>query len=141
MIKVHLKTALLIICLITTIPLLASNKKIKDKQNEQGKVIDKEFLIMTGILTASKIYDIETTFILKNKYPDNSYEANPIMRPFIKSDRPAAYAYITGINAAVVYSSWKLKKKKKKWWMMLIIISTAAGFLGGTNNLVLIIHK
>lgn len=100
---------------------------------EEKKVIDTKFLLASAYLIDSTIFDMESTYIGLRSCP-NCFEANPILEPFIKKGRPAAYLFQGAINGLVLYESYHLKKKGSKiWWLAPIAIGSAHFVAGGFN--------
>lgn len=103
---------------------------------KEKKVIDTTFITVSSYLVLTTIFDIETTFAaIRNS---GGREANPLMRPFIKSGRPATYAIELGIDAVVIFIAYEIKKSKKidlakTWWVSPMILGTTHGVCGGLN--------
>lgn len=99
----------------------------------QEKTIDKKFLVVNGFLVGSTIFDTETTFAALDNCP-TCKESNPIMRPFIKSGRPATYAVQGVIDVGIIYWSYKLKKEHRKiWWVLPVVMGASHVVAGGFN--------
>ena len=117
-----------------------NNKEYKLQwESPNHPVADTKFWMITAIHAASMAYDIETTFYTLDRCP-NCYEANPIMRPFVKRGRLATYAFGMGIVTAQTWISYEMKKHTKFWWVI-----PAAGIglhsYAGTHNLSLTWNK
>jgi hypothetical protein len=99
----------------------------------QEKTVDKKFIVVNGFLVSATVFDIETTYIgLENC--SRCKELNPVMRPFVNSGRPAIYTVEMGINAGMIYYSYKLKKRGSKlWWVIPVAVGAAHGVAGGSN--------
>jgi hypothetical protein len=95
-------------------------------------VIDKNFYIASAVLTASSVYDLETTFAaLKN----GAREGNPIMRPIINAGRPVAYPVNMAINTGIMYLSYRYKKRGNYGWWLLPAVGTIGHTVAGSLNL------
>lgn len=83
---------------------LAQGKRVE----KNARVVDTNFVLVTSSLVTSMIFDVETTFVaIKNP---NVREGNPIMRPFVNAGKPATYAFLGGVDAGIVYASYRMKK-------------------------------
>lgn len=89
-----------------------------DPQADQKKVVDAKFTALMLALQVSTVADIESTYHALGNCPPGytCREGNPLMRPFIQSGRPAAYAFTTGVNGLVMWHSYRLKKRGSRWW-------------------------
>jgi len=101
---------------------------------QERKVVDKQFIAVSSFLVLSSIYDTETTFAaLRN----GGYEKNPIMRPFVKSGRPATYAFQLGLDALAIFLSYEMKKSHsnigKAWWVLPTMMATGHTVAGSLN--------
>lgn len=101
----------------------------------EKKVIDTKFIVVSSYLVAMTVFDLETTF---SAIHNGAHEANPIMKPFVNSGRPATYAVQLGIDAAILFLAYELKKSKnpdfnKIWWVAPMLSGTAHGVCGGLN--------
>lgn len=100
------------------------------------KVVDTRFLINSGVLAGSSVFDVETTFrALKNP---NAREGNPIMKPLVERGRPATYSFVGVMDAGSIYFSYRMKKSnspglRKLWWIGPVTASAAHCFVGGLN--------
>ncbi|MBI1934992.1 hypothetical protein HYS31_00990 [Candidatus Woesearchaeota archaeon] len=107
------------------------------QQPQQKHVADKSFWLLLSALEASTIYDVETTFNALNRCERKGYicgEANPLMRPFVESGRPATYAIQHAINAYLAWSAYQWKPAGGRWWLPpLVVIGVHA--VAGTSNL------
>lgn len=92
------------------------------------KVVDKKFLFLTGLATATTIADFEMTQnCLARKV---CLEADPLM----PSNHAAMYASAMPVNAGLFYWSYKLKQKGKKYWWVPTAAAIASHAVGiGTN--------
>lgn len=100
---------------------------------EDKKVIDEKFIATSAYLVGSTIFDVETTFAAIN---NGAIEANPIMKPFIKNGRLATYGVQLGLDAAIIYASYKMKESSKfgrVWWVAPMFIGTSHTVCGGLN--------
>ena len=92
---------------------------------------DKQFWLMTGITAAATVFDIESTLASLKR---GAKEGNPIMRPFVKMGRPAAYAFGAGIDGGIMYLSYRYKQRwVKKWWVMPLILASSQTVAGTCN--------
>jgi len=120
-----------IICFLATSIILS----FSIKSFSEEKIIDTPFLVVSVFLVASTIYDIETTFAgIRN----GAHEANPIMRPFVKSGRPATYAFAFGMDALAIGASYFIKKSgnkdmQKTWWLIPSFMATSHVVCGTLN--------
>lgn len=118
--------------------LLISAPASAQEVEESEKIVDTKFILVTGSLVVSTIFDIETTFAAINNSDVPVYEGNPIMRPFINSGRPATYAFVGLVDAGIVYISYRMKKSadpdiQKFWWVMPMAATTGHTLAGGLN--------
>jgi hypothetical protein len=89
------------------------------------KVFDKKFVtLMIGIQTSTAL-DLESSFYALKNCPPNyrCRESNPLLRPFVRSGRPAAYALTTGTNALAIWSSYRMRKKGSRFWWVPLTVS------------------
>ena len=101
----------------------------------EEKVIDKNFIAVSSYLVAMTIFDVESTF---SAVRNGAHEANPIMKPFVKSGRPATYAIELGADALFIFIAYEMKASKKTtfnktWWIVPMVAGTAHGICGGLN--------
>ena len=92
------------------------------------KVVDKTFLLLTGIATATTIADFEMTQRCLGR--GTCVETDPLM----PTSHAGMYASSTPVNAALFYWSYRRKAQGKRlWWlpMAAVIASHAVGI--GTN--------
>lgn len=102
------------------------------------KVVDKNFLIVTSSLAVFTVFDVETTFAATGNPKVYVREGNPVMRPFINAGRPATYAFLGGVNAGIVYISYRMRKSanpivRKLWWVGPIAATASHAIAGGFN--------
>ncbi len=92
------------------------------------RVVDKKFLVLTGIATGLTVMDFEMTqHCLGNR---TCVESDPLM----PASRAGMYSSSAPVNAALYYWSYRLKAKGKRlWWLptAAVIASHAVGV--GTN--------
>lgn len=123
--------------LLTAVLLISAPASAQEIKNN-NKTVDAKFILVTGSLAMSTIFDIETTFAAINNSDVPVYEGNPIMRPFINSGRPATYAFVGVVDAGIVYISYRMKKSanpdiQKFWWVMPMAATTGHALAGGLN--------
>lgn len=100
------------------------------------ETIDRPFILVSGALIASTIFDAETTYA---GYKDpNVHEANPIARPFVEAGRPALYAFEFASDAAILYVAYRMKKSdspalRKGWWIIPVVVTVGHVAAGGAN--------
>jgi hypothetical protein len=95
---------------------------------EQKRVVDKKFLVLTGIATGVTVADFELTQNCIARHA--CVESDPLM----PSSRAGMYASSAPVNAAMFYWSYRLKAHGNKlWWLptAAVIASHAIGV--GTN--------
>lgn len=116
-----------------------SQKQTDQSQKPAGrKVLDKKFWGLAAGLTAATIYDIETTYAGLNRC-ETCREGNPLMRHVVEAGRPASYGVAMGLNAGLMYYSYRLRKsnnssgKKRLWWLLPTIAIGAHGVAGSLN--------
>jgi hypothetical protein len=101
----------------------------------QNKPLDPQFIAVSSYLIFSSVFDTETTFASLH---NGCHEANPVMRPFVKSGRAATYAFVLATDAAVIYVAYRMRKCenpgfKKIWWVGPMVIGTGHAVAGGVN--------
>jgi hypothetical protein len=95
---------------------------------ERKKVVDKKFLILTGIATGLTIADFEMTQRCLGKR--TCVESDPLM----PTSRAGMYASSAPVNAALYYWSYRWKKQGKKLWWLPTVAAIASHAVGvGTN--------
>ena len=99
-----------------------------------NKVADKKFWIVSTMLVGATIYDAESTYYALDKCR-TCFEANPVMRPFVKSGRPSLYAVQSAINAGIIIYSYKMKKNDEKLWWLIPVVVASAHSIAGTHNI------
>ena len=95
---------------------------------ERKKVIDKKFLVLTGIATGLTIMDFEMTqHCLGSR---TCVESDPLM----PTSRAGMYASSAPVNAALYYWSYRMKAKGKRLWWLPTAAAIASHAVGvGTN--------
>jgi hypothetical protein len=135
-----MKKILVLLLLFIPYSAIAQEKPIEKKteptvvktKTVKKPVIDKNFYIASAVLTASSVYDLETTFAaLKN----GAREGNPIMRPIINAGRPVAYPVNMAINSGIMYLSYRYKKRGYYGWWLLPTVVTIGHTVAGSLNL------
>lgn len=116
-------TALLYICIVPA------------QAQENQKVVDIKFIAVSAYLVTMTVFDVETTF---GAIRNGAHEANPIMKPFIDSGRPATYALQLGIDALLIFVAYEMKKSSnsdfnKRWWVLPMVSATEHAVCGGLN--------
>jgi hypothetical protein len=101
----------------------------------EEKIIDKEFVMVNSYLVLMTVFDIESTF---SAIHNGAHEANPVMKPFVKSGRLATYGINLAVDALIIWASYEIKGSKNKdlkktWWLLPMITGTAHGVCGGLN--------
>ena len=92
------------------------------------KVVDKKFLLLAGLATASTIVDFEMTQSCMARHV--CVESDPL----VPTNHAAMYASSMPVNAALFYWSYKLKQKGKSYWWIPTAASLASHVVGiGTN--------
>lgn len=104
-------------------------------QTQTGRIADKSFWVVNSLVIGTTIYDVESTYFALNKCGISCREANPIMRPVVEAGKPFLYAVRGSIDAAVIFSSYKMKKEGRKFWYILPVVVTAGYSIIGTNNI------
>ena len=102
---------------------------------EDKKIIDSQFLSASAYLIVTTVFDMETTFAAIH---NGAHEANPIMKPFVNSGRPATYGVELGLDALIIFMAYEMKKSKHKefnhtWFVLPMAVGTAHGIAGGLN--------
>lgn len=126
-----------IVSLLAAILLISAPVSAQETK-KSGRTVDAKFMLVTGSLVVSTIFDIETTFAAIDNPDIPVYEGNPIMRPFINSGRPATYAFVGMVDAGIVYISYRMKKSadpdiQKLWWVIPMAATTGHTLAGGLN--------
>jgi hypothetical protein len=118
--KQHMKNALsvgLIVLFLTT----TAHAQEKDR--------DKLFWSLAAAAQVATVYDVNTTLRTLDRCPA-CYEANPIMRPFVRNSA-TAYSAGLGLSAVGIYGSKKLKERGSRWWWVPLVsqigVHTALG--------------
>ena len=118
------------------IAMLVSSAASAQEIKKSDKIVDTKFVLISSSLVASTVFDLETTFAaIKNP---QVREGNPVMRPFVNAGRPATYAFLGGVDAGVVYLSYRMKKSpnpavRKLWWVVPVAMIASHAFAGGAN--------
>lgn len=90
---------------------------------------EKLFWTLAAGVQAATIYDVNTTIRTLDRCV-TCYEANPIMKPFVRNTT-AAYGAGLGLSAVSIYGSRKLKEKGSRWWWVPLVgqigVHTALG--------------
>ena len=95
---------------------------------ERKKVVDKKFLILTGIATGLTVMDFEMTQHCLGKR--TCVESDPLM----PTSRAGMYASSAPVNAALYYWSYRMKAKGKRLWWVPTVAAIASHAVGvGTN--------
>jgi hypothetical protein len=99
------------------------------------KIIDGKFLSVSAYLIATTLFDVETTFAAIH---NGACEANPILKPFVKSGRPATYGFELGADALFLFIAYEMKASKnsnlnKAWFILPMVAGTVHGIAGGLN--------
>ena len=95
---------------------------------ERKKVIDKKFLVLTGIATGLTIADFEMTQHCLGKR--TCVESDPLM----PTSRAGMYASSAPVNAALYYWSYRMKARGKRLWWLPTAAAIASHAVGvGTN--------
>lgn len=133
-----MKKIVVLFLLLLTCPILAQENPVPKKEDASAAktakkpVIDKNFYLVSAALTASSVYDLETTFAaIKN----GAREGNPIMRPIINAGRPAAYPVNMAINTGLMYLSYRYKKNGHFNWWIIPVAATVGHTVAGSLNL------
>jgi hypothetical protein len=90
---------------------------------------DKLFWSLAAAAQVATVYDVNTTLRTLDRC-STCYEANPIMRPFVRNSA-TAYSAGLGLSAAGIYGSKKLKERGSRWWWVPLVsqigVHTALG--------------
>ncbi len=126
--------------LFTMTLLISSLASAQGQEIEKGDKggIDTKFVLVAGSLVASTVFDTEITFAAINNPEIRVREGNPVMRPFVNTGRPATYAFLGGVDAGIVYVSYRMKKStnpaiRKLWWVVPVAAMSGHAFAGGFN--------
>lgn len=105
-------------------------------QNDEKKVADAKFMALMMAVQVSTVVDIESTFHTIGKCPPGytCREANPLLRPFVQSGRPAAYAFSSSINGLVWWSSYRMKKRGNRWWWVGPVVQITTHTVAAIHN-------
>ena len=108
--------------------------EIVKKDRQLSKTSD--FLIVSGLLVASTIYDVEATLSAGKR---GAKEGNSWARSFVEKGRAETYAYSGGIALVTMGISYAIFKSKdpdtQKYWIVLPVIGIASHTVGGTLNI------
>jgi len=103
----------------------------------QEKIIDRDFIVLNGLMVASSFYDAAVTAAAL-KQP-GAHEANPAMAPFVKEGELETFLVTGAVAAGTIYLSYKMKASKnpevRKYWWVVPATSITAHILAGTLNL------
>lgn len=116
--------------------LIVTSSASAQTNTQNDNVVDTKFVVVASSLVASTIFDVETTFPMITNH--GGREINPLMKPFINRGRPATYAYLGGVNAGVIYTSYRMKKSKDPairslWWVIPASVITAQVVYGSVT--------
>lgn len=101
---------------------------------EQERVADRQFIVLSSALVLSSIYDAETTARgLENCH--TCREANPIAKPFTDMGRPGIYGFALATDAAMIFVAYRLKQRGSRWWWTPLVAGTVIHGAAGTANL------
>ncbi|MFN7945946.1 MAG: hypothetical protein U0Z53_11380 [Blastocatellia bacterium] len=105
-------------------------------QGDEKKVADAKFMALMMAVQVSTVVDIESTFHTIGKCPPGytCREANPLLRPFVQSGRPAAYAFSSSINGLVWWSSYRMKKRGNRWWWVGPVVQITTHTVAAIHN-------
>ncbi len=100
---------------------------------------DRTYWIAVGALTASTVYDIETTYATLDRCRSCG-EGNARQTGVIAAGRPWAYGVQMSIDAGLAYAAYRLRKSddprlRAGWWLPLALVAwghTVAGTLNAT---------
>ena len=133
-----MRRILMVFLLLIPCAAISQEKPVEKKTNPavvkpaKKPVIDKNFCIASAVLTASTVYDLETTFAgIKN----GAREGNPLMRPIVNAGRPVAYPVNIAIDTGIMYLSYRYKKKGNSGWWLLPVVVTVGHTVAGSLNL------
>lgn len=95
---------------------------------EKKKVVDKKFLLLTGLATALTVADFEMTQSCMARHA--CVESDPLM----PHSRAGMYASSAPVNAALFYWSYRRKAEGKKlWWLPIVAVAASHAVGVGTN--------
>lgn len=95
---------------------------------EKKKVIDKKFLVLTGLATGLTVADFELTQSCIARHA--CVESDPLM----PSSRAGMYASSAPVNAALFYWGYRRKAEGKKlWWLPIVAVAASHAVGVGTN--------
>ena len=92
-----------------------------------------KFSTMLGLMSASTIWDVHTTFEVVKKCP-SCEETNPFLRALIKAGKPTAYAVFGALEALTVWASYKSRKQGQWHWWIAPAVVTATHIAAGLQN-------
>jgi hypothetical protein len=127
---IYLRHFLLILIILVPLTFALPWARAEDK-----KTIDAQFVSVSAYLITMTVFDVETTF---SAVHNGAHEANPIMKPFVQSGRPATYAFEFGTDAIILFIAYEMKGSKnsnfnKTWFISPMIAGTVHGIAGGLN--------
>ena len=113
---------------ITSFDLKEWSNALVATRPENKKVVDKKFLILTGIATGLTVADFELTQSCMARHA--CVESDPLM----PSSRAGMYASSAPVNAALFYWSYRRKAEGKKlWWLPIVAVAASHAVGVGTN--------
>jgi hypothetical protein len=99
---------------------------------------DFTFALALGGAGVARSWDIESTFALKGlaeATPGWTFrEANPLMAPFVRRGKPAAYAAGMGLLALGGWSAYTLKTHERWYWWVPLAIGAGLNTYNTINN-------
>ena len=114
-----------------TLTLLLFSATAHAQESETGNK-DKLFWTLAAGAQAATIYDVNTTLRVLDRCA-TCYEANPIMRPFVRNTT-AAYGAGMSLSAVGIYGSRRLKEKGSRWWWVPMIGQIGVHTILGIRN-------
>ena len=100
----------------------------------------KPYWLMYALLTATTVYDVETTFHRLGQCPNDCMEGNPVVRPFVERGRAATYAYTTLVNGIIMYVARRMFNRGHDWWRIFPMAVSGVHIAAGSWNLYLAAH-
>ena len=112
------------------IELLADSVVENTVQADKSKL-----LIGGGIMLATAIYDVETTYYGLGR---GARELNPITGFFQQGGRPAMYLFEGTIIVFELFLTREFLENEKwrKWWWLPMVVFSGTKIIAGTNNLI-----
>lgn len=128
----------ILIPLFVVIMLTPHSALAQEEVKNNNEIVDTKFVVIASSLVAFTVFDVETTFAALKNPRVSVREGNPVMRPFVNRGRPATYAFLGGVDAGVIYASYRMKKStnpaiRKLWWVVPIAMMASHAFAGGAN--------